>query len=448
MGVSSIAPSAAAALSVDADMAPEVTQLPELRLRNSIVYSIVGQLGYVLSQMLVLSALARFRGAAAVGEFGLALALTTPAFTFVSMGGKTSQASDVTRRYSFAEYAGLVVSAAAIAGVVSVLAGVLFAQSHSAFLIIVVVASTKIVESISTLSYGAFQQAGRVDKVAISLLCRGSITVALFVLFLWLGFSTAFAFFAQLMVWTLTAFLRDYPLASRMAEGRFVWPSTDWRRILRLAKETSPLGTGYLVSSFMGSLPRLFVERTLGVSAVGLLTVVTYFQQGGAMLFTAMSQAIVNRFARLRRNNSTDALRRTVKALVAFVTVCSVAGVLSAALAGKWFLVHMFGPQFGAADNLLLLIAVALSISLYGVIPQSLIHADRRFTTFLFREVATVIICAALLAVFVPRWGLMGAGYSIVAAAFIRLVIMCLATMRRPQLQRKFLPGEHAEPSL
>jgi O-antigen/teichoic acid export membrane protein len=378
--------------------------------------------------MMVLSALARFRGAEAVGEFGLALALTTPAFTFVSMGGKSSQASDVMHRYSFAEYAGLVVSAALIAAVASISAGLFFAQTNGTMLIIAVVASTKVVESISTLSYGAFQQAGRVDKVALSLIFRGAFTVALFVLFLWLGFSTAFAFFAQLMVWSTMAFLRDYPLASHLAAGRFVWPSTNWRRLLRLLKETSPLGAGFLVSSLIGSLPRLFVQRSLGVSAVGLLTVVNYFQQGGQMLFTAMSQAIVNRFARLRRGNSQQALRRTLKALVIFVTVCSAAGLLATDVAGKWFLVHVFGRQFGAASDLLMLIAVALCVSLYGVIPQSLIHADRRFTTFLLREIIAVLVCVAFLAVFVPHWGLIGAGYAILATGIVRLLIMCIAT--------------------
>ena len=415
----------------------ERPQLPELRLRHAIAYSIGGQLGYVLSQMLVLSALARLRGAEAVGEFGLALALTTPAFMFVNMGGKSSQASDVTHKYSFAEYAGLVVIAAILAAVASILAGLFFAQTENALWIIVVVAATKVVESISTLSYGAFQQAGRVDKVALSLLFRGTLTVALFVLFLWLGFSTALAFCAQLLVWSVMAFVRDYPLASHMADGRFVWPSTDWRRIYRLARETAPLGASYVVNSLLVSLPRLFVERSVGLSAVGLLTVVNYFQQAGTMLFTAMSQAIVNRFARLRQRNSDKALRRTLKALFLFVSACSAIGLFLAIFAGEWVLLLVFGPEFAAAKNLLVLVAVALCARLFGVIPQSLLHAERRFTTFLFRELLTVVVCAAFLAICVPRWGLMGAGYAIVAAAIFRLLIMCFATVlwkRRPKL--------------
>jgi O-antigen/teichoic acid export membrane protein len=412
----------------------EISALRELPIRHSLAYSVAGQLGYVLAQMGVLAALARLRGPEAVGEFGLALALTTPAFMFVNMGGKSSQASDVTRRYSFAEYGGLIVMTAALATAVSIIAGLLFASTRTALMIVVIIAFTKCAESISNLSYGAFQQAGRMDKVGISLVLRGIFTLALFVFLLSVGVATPLAFLAQLLVWSVLAFARDYPLASRMAVGHFVWPSADRKRIIRLAREIGPLGASYLVNSLLVSLPRLFVESSVGLSAVGLLTVVNYFQQAGTLVFNAMSQALVNPFARLRHRNSHDELGRAIRALFAFVSFCCVAGLLLAALLGRWVLVHVFGPQFGSAKNLLLLVAVALCATLYGVLPQSLLHAQRRFTTFLFREIVAVLVCVAFLAVCVPRWGLMGAGYAIVAAAVIRLLVMCFATAlwRRP----------------
>ena len=400
---------------------------PPLRLGHAIGYSLVGQLGYVLSQMAVLAALARMRGTEAVGEFGLALALTTPAFLFVTMGGKGSQASDVTQRYTFAEYAGLAVTVAALATIFSVVAGALFAPTSAAFLMVVVVAFSKAAEALSTLSYGAFQQAGRPDKVAASLIMRGTLTAGLFVLLLALGVATPLAFLAQLLVWTLLAFLRDYPLASCLADGRVVRPSYDRRRIWQLARETAPLGFSHLMSSLLISLPRLFVERSLGLSAVGLLTVVNYFQQAGTMLFTAMSQVLVNRFARLRQHNAQAKLGRTLWALFAFASVCSLVGLFLAWLAGKWVLVNLFGAEFGSAHVLLMIVATAVCVNLYGTIPQSLLQADRRYWTLLLRELATVAISVVLLAVWVPRWGLIGVGYAIVATALIRLAIICLA---------------------
>ena len=429
MGVGSVAAFVMTSSKPTNEVAAERPHWPELRLRHAIAYSIAGQLGYVLSQMAVLAALAHIRGTEAVGEFGLALALTTPAFMFITMGGKGSQASDVTQSYSFAEYAGLVIGIAIIATAASIAAGVLLAPTRGALLIVIVVTLTKAAEAISTLSYGAFQQAGRSDKIAISLLLRGLFTAALFTLLLVLGASTAVAFLAQLIVWSILAFARDYPLASRIADGRVVRPSTDRRRIWQLARETAPLGASHVVSALLVSLPRLFVERSLGLSAVGLLTVVNYFQQAGTMLFTAVAQVLVNRFARLRQRNTHTQLKRTLWGLFAFATVGSIAGLLIAWLAGEWVLVTLFGREFGAAHMLLMIVAIAVCAKLYGTIPQSLMSADRRFTTLLLRELATVAVSVVLLAVLVPRWGLIGAGYAIAAAALIRLAILCLATL-------------------
>ena len=429
MGPGSIAALAMNSNKPNEDHAVERTRLPELRLRRAISYSIAGQLGYVISQMVVLTALARMRGPEAVGEFGLALALTTPAFMLITMGGKGSQASDVTQRYSFAEYAGLVVAIATLATAASITAGVFLAPTRSALLIVIVVALTKAAEAISTLSYGALHQAGRPDMVAISLLIRGLLTAGLFVLLLFLGATTAVAFLAQLVVWTVLASARDYPLASGIAAGSVVRPSTNRSRIWQLARETAPLGASDLASSLMVSLPRLFVERSLGLSAVGLLTVVNYFQQAGTMLFSAMSLVLVNRFARLRQSNAQANLKRTLLALFTFASVCSLVGLLIAWLAGKWVLVNLFGAEFGSAHLLLMIVGIAVCANLYGTIPLSLLQAERRYSTLLLRALATVAIAVVLLAVCVPRWGLIGAGYAITATALLRLAILCLTAL-------------------
>lgn len=400
----------------------------ELRLRHSVAYSVVGRFGYIFTQMAILAALAQLRGAEAVGEFGLALALTTPAFTFVKMGGGSSQSSDVTHQYTFSEYGSLVVAAAALATLASIAAGYLFTSTDQAFLIVVIVALTKAVESISHLSYGAFQQAGRMDKVAVSLLLRGALTLPLFTALLLLGLPVGLAFLAQLLVWSLLAIFCDYPLASRMAAGRLVWPSRDGRRLVLLVRETAPLGTSYFVNSLLVSFPRLFVERSLGLSAVGLLTVASYFQQAGTMLVTSISQALVNRFARLRRGSAAKAVRKIIWALLGFATVFSVAGVLLAYSAGEWVLREIFGEEFASAHGLLLLMALAVATKLYAMIPQTILHADRRFNTFLLREVASVLLCVVLLVLLVPAWGLIGAGYAILATQVFRLLVMTVAT--------------------
>jgi O-antigen/teichoic acid export membrane protein len=410
------------------------SELQELRLSHLLLYSVFGQIVYVLAQMAVLAVLARLRGAEAVGQFGLALAITTPVFMLVSMGGKSSQSSDVTQRYSYAEYGGMIIIAAGLAALVSVLVGLVMARHSETFLIVAIIAATKVAESISNLAYGAFQQAGRPDKIAWSLVLRGAFTVPIFAALLWTGVPVGFAFVAQLCVWSLIALLRDYPTASRLAAGHVVPPSFDFRRLLVLARETSPLGFSYLLNSLVVSIPRLFVERALGLSAVGLLTVVNYFQQAGNLLANAVSQMLVNRFARLRHAGGQRELRQNTLLILTLAAACSIAGIMLVYFAGEWILRTLFGPGFGAAHGLLMLIALAVSAKLLSMVPQSLLHADRRYKFFLIRELATVVVCVALLVLLVAPFGLMGAGYAILGATVFRLAIMTAAVVsfRRP----------------
>ncbi len=414
-----------------------------LRLAPALSFSFAGQLVYLFSQLAILATLTRLRGPAAVGDFGLAMALCTPFFMFVGMGGRATQSSDVHQRFSFAEYGGLVAALAGLGIIGSMAAGLAFSVSVHTLMIVGIVALIKGAESISNLAYGAFQQAGRPDKIALSLILRGALTVPLFIALLLAGVPVGVAFLSQLLVWTGVALMQDYPSASRLAAGSIVRPSFDRSRILKLARETAPYGATLSLESLVNSLPRLAVERTLGLSAVGILTVVTYFQQAGSVLTSALTQPLVNRFARLRQSGDHRALKRTQLSLLAMVAGCSFVGITFVTVAGEWLLKTLFGPELASAADLLILIALALSARLFSAIPQSLLHADRRYSAFLWRELATVLLCLALLALFIPDFGLIGAGYAILGCAIFRMITVGLAVAMAPR--RRAVPV--AEPA-
>lgn len=403
----------------------------KLRLRWQISYNMGGQVADVLGQTAVLAALAHFRGPSEVGHFGMALAITTPFFKFAGVGGKDSQISDVTQRFSFAEYAGLVVMLALLATTASIFSGYFLADTLSTFFIVLVVSGTKFFEAISTLSYGAFQQAGHNDKPALSLALRSILTASLFALLLYIGASIAVAFLAQFLARATLAILRDYPLAARTAQGRIIWPSGNFRRIWILAVETAPLGASYVVNSMAGSLPRLVVGNTLGLVAVGLLTVATYIQQGATIIINAIAEVTVNHFARYRHEGKSHAVRRLVVQLLGIAVVGSVAGVAFTLLFGPRLLQILFGSQFLNAQPLLVFVALALAVKLFSLIPQSLLHADRRFKSMLVRELAAVAVCFVLLLWLVPWLGLIGAGIAIFGTTLARFVIMMAATVGR-----------------
>lgn len=407
-----------------------VAAIPErYGLAKNIGFSVGGEFAYVVTQMVVLTALARFGSAEAVGEFGLALAVVTPVFMMANMGVRTGQTSDVSERFVFAEYGGLVSLTAIGATLLSIAIGYFLAPTASAFLIVALMSVTKAFEAISNLSYGAFQQAGRMDKVAGSLLLRGSVTAAAFVSLLSMGVAPSLAFTAQLAVWGTLALFRDYPAASRLTSGALVAPSLRRERLRLLAKETAPVGGGHLMNALLVSLPRIVIERTLDLHALGLFTVVGYLQQAGTLVVNAISHALVNRFARLRQHDERRELRRIAGGLFCFAVLGTLIVVAGAELFGAQVLVILFGPDFRAAHDVLVLVAIAVCFKFFSAIPQSLMHADRRFVTYFWFQAASVAVCLILALILIPEFGLIGAGLTAVAVAAFRLAVLVVATL-------------------
>ncbi len=398
---------------------------------GSLGYAVGGQLGYVLAQMAVLAALARFKGVAEVGAFGLALAITTPLFMLASMGSRLSQASDPAGRHALADYAGLVALGAGLAAAAALAIGYGLTGGGAGFAIVAVVAASKMFEAVSTLSYGAFQQAGRIDKVATSLLLRGWLTVLGLVTLLALGAATPVALLAQLGVWGLLALGFDYPRACRISAGRLVPPRWRRDRLRRLLRDTAPIGGGHFMNALLVSLPRLAVDRLLGLEALGLFSVVGYLQQAATLLVNAASQALVNHVARLRQGGSERRLRRVLLRLLGAALAVSGVGLLVVALFGEALLGLLFGPEFRAAAPLLMLIGLAVCAKLLGVVPQCLIYADRRFVAVFWYQAASLVVCVALLALWLPRWGLIGAGAAVLGVALFRLAVLSASALRR-----------------
>jgi O-antigen/teichoic acid export membrane protein len=393
-------------------------------LRASLLYSLAGQGFYLTTQLGVLSALAHFRGPIAVGEFGLALAVTTPLFLLSNLGFRTAQASDVEEEFSFAQYGGVRLLLTALAVLISIVLGWSLSDNISTLVIVAIVSLTKAFESVSNLAYGAFQQGGRMDLVARSLAVRGALTLPFFAVLLWLGADTATAFLAQLGVWAAAGMLLDYPSASRIASGRLVWPSWAKGRSSRLIWRVAPLGGGQFINSVQMSVPRILVERYLGLDALGLFTAVGYFQQAGVSAANSVSHAIVNRIAKLRRTGQRRRIYAIVIKLAALFVFCGALWSLLCFYFGVEMLVFLFGHSYIAAAPLLFIISLAMNVRMLATLPQTVLYAEQRYSTYMTFQVVSFALTVALCFTFIERFGLVGAGYVLLTVAILRLLVM------------------------
>jgi O-antigen/teichoic acid export membrane protein len=398
-----------------------------ISLKASLLYSFAGQFFYLTSQLGVLSALAHFHGPTAVGEFGLAFAISTPLFLLLNMGFRTAQAVDIGKAFTFADYGGTRLFLTTIAAVSSILLAAAYSERYSVFLITIVVALAKAFESISDLAYGAFEQAGRTDFVATSFVLRGIATVVVFVSLLLLGADTATALMGQAVVWASIALFLDYPRASRLASGGFMLPRCSMRNSWRLLRHSAPLGGGLLANSLQMTIPRLMVERFLGLDALGLFTAVIYFFQASIVASNSISSVLVNRLAVLSWNGQQKKLWRILARLLLLFFAVGITGIAICYFFGDLVLLVLFGKPYVAAAPLLIVVSIIISLRIISTVPQSLFFAEQRYKEFLGFQVVSLVLTVILCYLMILKYGLLGAGYALLAVAVFRLVVMALA---------------------
>ena len=391
-----------------------------------ISFAVIGQIIYVITQLGILSSLTHLRGAEAAGMFGLALAVTTPVFLLVNCGMRTAVAADAEQRFAFSEYTGLRFYSSLAGVLVSVAIGALLADSWIVFATIIVIALTKSVEAFNDVCYGIFDQKQRTDFVARSLVMRGLITLPIFFAFLLMGLPTPAAFCAQLVVWLSVLLLFDYPRASGMSGIAMVRPAIAKDRAWALLKRAAPLGGSSFSMAVQTSLPRLIVHHYLGLAALGVFTSVAYFQQAGGLVATAARYSLTARFAKLLSGGQDQETRQLARNMIlAALAVCSL-GLLIAYFFGSELLHILFGKTFSAYDDLLVLVAIALTFRMVSTVPVSLYLARGMNSRTFFIEAALVLVAGGAGLVMIQNWGLVGAGYALVTVAVTRCLIIGL----------------------
>src|SRR2546422_4370041 len=147
-------------------------------------------IAYAACQWGTLVALAKLGSATSLGHFGLALAVATPVVLVTGFALRALQATDVMRRYAFADYFNLRLAAnlvaAAIIGVAAV--GVL---DEAAAAILVPMGLAKLVEATSETCYGLAQRHDQMRFVALSKMFPGGLGLAALVAVVALGGTVA-----------------------------------------------------------------------------------------------------------------------------------------------------------------------------------------------------------------------------------------------------------------
>ncbi len=405
-------------------------------LRRLVGWGLIGQMSYVVSQFLLLVALARYSSVADVGLFGLVSAITLPIYWFFNLGVRANQATDTRGTFRFHEFLALRIMGSIIAyGLIVVLAFTVV--DPAARIVMLVFGAAKGVETYSELCYGAFQRADRMSSVAVSLILRGFGGTAVFWIVIALTGSTSAAYGGLLAVWVLVAGGGDLRQAHQMARAAGDVGPVRASMLRSLVVSSLPLAFNALLAAFQGAMPRYVIGHFLGLVALGHFTVVGYAMQAVTTIVTAIGQSIVARLAHYWAIGNQKAFLRTLSRLVMLVAAAAVTGSLVMLAIGNWLLELIFGTEYAGQGQLLALVMIAAGTIASGTILQSGLLATRRFGHNLRIRMTSVVAQVIGTLIGVLTLGLPGVVLGMIATGMLQSGLIWL-TLRRARIE----PGE------
>jgi O-antigen/teichoic acid export membrane protein len=403
------------------------------RVKRNVAWNLAGSAAYALGQWLQLVILAQLDGARAVGAYAFALAFTAPVMVFASLCLRFLLASDAGRSYSFREY--LSVRTATTVAAMVIIATLAWATgaAHGAWAVLAPVAVMRAADAISDIHYGLWQQRERMGVIACGMVINSAASVALMVLAVSSGGDVSDAAVAA-AAGSVAAliFVRVRTVSDR--ELRFALSTAaeplEWSRVGRLSRDAAPLGFTILLGSLQQNVPRFFVQGYGGAAALGVFAAAGQLTATADLVGSALAAAAVPRLGAHRAGRDLRSFSEVTRTLLATGAVVGVMGIALSMVAGEWFLVHLFGPEFAAGAPLLVVLSAAASMALLASLLGYALTAARIISLQPVLLTITVGVLTALSIVAVPRWGAIGAAWALVIATAVQVVVSWRALRR------------------
>ncbi len=379
-------------------------------------WTFAGNAVYGAGQWAILSLIARLGSAAMLGQYALALAVTTPVVMLSHLNLRTVLATDITRRHPFGDYLAvrLAATALALAAIAAIAFGSAYLRPLAAIILLTGVAQS--IENVSDLYYGALQRRDRMEQVGRSMMARGLVSaaalggaLALTRDLLWSVAALAAARLAVLLAY-------DLPRGSAGECLSLSGPRSQWT-VLRTA---FPLGVVLMLVSLNTNLPRYAIERHLGAVALGGFAAVASFLTIGGTAINALGQAATPRLARYFSEKDYAQFSRLTLRLAALALALGVAGLLGAALLGRFVLALIYGRAYADYSGLLVAVMGVAVISYAAIILGYATSSARRFAAQMPLFMAVTALCGAASWLLVPRYGLYGAAAALAASACLQ----------------------------
>lgn len=379
-----------------------------------------GSLFFALTQWLLVVAMARWGSARLVGDWALALAITAPVFILAQFKLRYVLAADATREHPWRAYLSLRVRsmgvAAAAVGIV-----VLVAYRDATGLLILLIAIGKGVEGVCDVRYGRLQRDDDLRGIAVALVRRALLVLALAAATLW---------FTRSAAWTALAALGGQALGlwfDTVSGPRPAAESGTGPALGALVRRTLPLGVATAIGSLQAGMPRYVLDAEVSREAVGAFALLVHPYLVGALLVGAMANVALPGLARRAAAGDRRGFRRAV------IRLCGAGGALAALavfvtwVAGGPLLRLLYGARYGGFADELLWVSLATCLPWCFLFLGTALDAVRAYAVQPWIVAAGTGVAAAGAFALVGTHGMLGVTWALIAGACVEAALLAFA---------------------
>jgi O-antigen/teichoic acid export membrane protein len=272
------------------------------------------------------------------------------------------------------------------------------------------------------------------DWIARSQVVKGTLSLAALAGVFYLTRSTLYASLAMAGAFAVTLLAFDLPMGARLLRNRSLlrprWHLSTLKTLLVLA---IPLGIAVAANSLGVNIPRYFLASAGGERALGIFGAIASPLMAGVLIVNALGQSASPRLAKYYAAGQSAAFDSALKKLVFLGALLGAAAVAVALGAGRPILAVLFRPEYAVHADVFVWLVVAAALQYNYIFMGTAINAMRAFRIQAPLNLVTPLGALVFCGLWVPRYGLRGAGWAMVATAGFEALahLMVFAYLRR-----------------
>lgn len=407
----------------------------DITLRRNFSWTFIGNLIYSGCQWGMLVVLAKLGNPEMVGTFTLGLAVTAPVMMFSNLQLRDIQTTDAKNHYLFNDYLGLRLITTGLALPIILWITLATGYKGETAIVIILIGFAKGLESISDVFYGLLQKHEKMDRMAVSVMMKGPLSLLMLSIGTYISGSIVWGVVGLVIAWACILLIWDIPsyrwLINKFTsegeipdslEGKTATPRWQLGTIRRLIWLSLPLGLVMMLISLNANIPRYFLEQSLGKKELGVFAALAYLIVAGNMVVSALGSAARPRLAKYYAGGNVSAYQKLLLQLVAIACLLGLSGILVAWVAGGQILTIVYQPEYAKYTELLIWLMVTAGIGYVSSFLGEGMTAARYFRT----QIPLFIIVTSTSAIascwFIPRNGLKGAAIALMIAEIVRII--------------------------